>query len=228
MNVVVTGANRGIGLGLVHALLIQGHRVQATARTPNTATELQGLATTHPDQLHLHPLDVLDDSSCQRLGATLADQAVDMLINNAGVGGAGEALAALDLVRALEVYDTNALGPLRVTRALLPMLERARGRVFNISSMMGSIADNASGGYYAYRMSKAALNMATSCLAEGLRPRGVAVFSIHPGWVQTDMGGAQAPTSVEESVHKMLELFARLGQEQSGQFHSYEGHSLHW
>lgn len=212
MRVVVTGANRGIGLEFVRQYLARGDEVVATCRAPAEATALAAL--TRP-----WACDVSDDARVAAFARAHGDAPVDLLVNNAGVGGEWTSLDAMSMASALAAYSVNALGPLRVTRALLPNLLRARApRVANVSSGMGSIGDNGSGGAYAYRMSKAALNMASRSLAVDLRPQGVISVVINPGWVQTDMGGTNAPVPVAESVAAMIARFDSLTAEDSGRF----------
>lgn len=221
---VVTGANRGIGLEMVRQLLARGDAVEATARVPEAATALMELAS---DRLRIHRCDVQSDESVRAL--RIAE--VDVLINNAGVMQpfSASGLEEMDLRAALETLDVNALGAIRVTRALLPQLRRGKGRkIVHISSDMGSIGENERGGAYAYRMSKAALNMAARSMALDLRADGIVCVAMHPGWVQTDMGGPRAPTTVEESVTGMLTVIDGLSLAQSGTFLDYRGATHHW
>jgi NAD(P)-dependent dehydrogenase (short-subunit alcohol dehydrogenase family) len=162
MRVVVTGANRGLGLGFVEAFVARGDDVWAGTRKPAEAKELQALAALSGGKVHVLALDVTKDADVQALAAAIGDAPVDVLINNAGIAGRwNSTLASFDVEEALRCFDTNALGAIRVTRALIPNLRAARGKVINMTSLMGSIGDNGSGRAYAYRMSKAALNMAT-------------------------------------------------------------------
>jgi NAD(P)-dependent dehydrogenase (short-subunit alcohol dehydrogenase family) len=228
MRVVVTGGNRGIGLGLVHALARRGDEVHATARSPGDARALQDLAQGSRGRIHVHELDVRREDQARALAAALGTAAVDLLINNAGMGGSYAGLGGINIEEALACFDTNALGALRVTRALLENLRSAHGKVVNVSSTMGSLADNTSGRAYAYRMSKAALNMATKNMAIELAPHGVTVVCLNPGWVKTDMGGPNAPTEIEESVSQILRLCDALAIDQTGRFLHAKGHELPW
>lgn len=219
MHVVVTGANRGIGLEFVRQYLGRGETVTAACREPEGAAALRALGASAGDRLRVRACDVGDDASVAAFAAQLGDAPVDLLINNAGVGGEWTSLDALSMEGALRTYSVNALGPLRVTRALLPNLLRAKApRVAHISSGMGSIGDNTSGGAYAYRMSKAALNMASKTLAIDLRDKDIVSVVINPGWVQTDMGGAGAPLAVHDSVAAMISRFDALTLDDSGKF----------
>ncbi|HVP62362.1 MAG TPA: SDR family oxidoreductase [Myxococcaceae bacterium] len=226
MRVVVTGANRGIGLEFVKQLTARGEEVEATARDPGDAAELRALVQPGV-RLRVHPLDVADDASVAGFATGLPPGPVDVLINNAGVSGVkgGEPIDPPDILR---VFDVNAVGSLRVVRALLPRLRTGKAKkIVNLTSQLGSIAE-ASGGRYAYRMSKAALNMATRLLAEDLRGEGFRTVALHPGWVQTRMGGGAAPVPPEQSVRGMLRLIDGLTGEQSGRTFDFQGREIPW
>ncbi|MDQ3036397.1 MAG: SDR family oxidoreductase [Myxococcota bacterium] len=223
MRIVITGANRGIGLALARVFSERGDEVHGTARDPSSAKELAALPS-----VEVHALDVCSDESCAALGRELGPLgAVDVLVNNAGIGR-WEGLGDFDAKAALELFDTNAIGALRVTRALLPLLEKARGKIFHMSSGMGSIEDNRSGGAYGYRMSKAALGMAGRTLAVDLRPRGIASIVIEPGWVQTDMGGPGATITADESARQLAAIIDARGLESSGKFFKRNNTELAW
>lgn len=227
MRVVVTGANRGIGLEFVRQLRARGDEVIAGVREPGRAQETQSLAS------RVLPLDVTDAASVGAFARAI-EGSIDLVINNAGNNGGptqslrqmAEDLALADVRR---TFDINAVGALRVSVALLPHVRRGAGKKYvHITSGMGSIADNGSGGYYAYRMSKAALNMMSKSLAVDLRGEGIASVVINPGWVQTDMGGTRAPTPVDESVRQMLVQIDGVTLEQSGEFLNYKGNRYPW
>lgn len=229
MRIVITGANRGIGLELTRRYLDRGDQVEATARHPDAAGDLAALAGAAGGRLRVHACDIRDDASVRAFAAALGDIAVDLLINNAGVMGKMQALADLDHADVANTLNTNALGPLRVTGALLPHLRRGSTRkIVHITSGMGSIGDNQSGGAYGYRMSKAALNMGCRSMAMDLKGEGFTAVVMNPGWVKTDMGGSHAPTPVEESAQKMIELIDRIGPDQTGTFLDYRGHTWPW
>lgn len=228
MNTVVTGASRGIGLEFARQLLMRGDAVHAAVRSPRGAPGLQRLRESHPDALHIHACDVSDDRSVRAFASSLGGEPVDVLINNAGVSGKYRSLEELDADDVLQTFRTNALGAVLVTRALLPMLRQSKiPKVIHITSRMGAIAE-ASGGAYAYRMSKAALNMAAKNMAEDLRADRIISVAVSPGWVQTDMGGRSAPTPVEDSVRGMLQVIDGLSLEQSGTFLDFRGQRLPW
>lgn len=227
MRAVVTGANRGIGLELVRQLLARGDQVDAAVREPDRAADLGALGD--GDRLRVHRLDQLEPDSVGALAAALGGAPVDLLVNNAGVyGGTRQHLPDVDFEDAVRTYRVNAIGPLRVTLALLANLKAARGKVIHVTSGMGSITDNKSGAFYAYRMSKAALNMMSRSLAVDLRGAGVSSAVINPGWVKTDMGGPGAPTPVEESVRGMLREIDAFGIEDSGAFLDWKGRPYPW
>lgn len=226
MRFVVTGANRGIGLEFVKQLTERGEEVDAAARDPDDAAELRALVRPGV-RLRVHRLDVVDDASVHAFAEALPAGPVDVLVNNAGVSGVkgGEPIDPEDILR---VFDVNAVGTLRVVRALLPRLRAGKTRkIVNLTSQLGSIAE-ASGGRYAYRLSKAALNMATRLLAEDLRGEGFLTVALHPGWVQTRMGGSAAPVPPEQSIRGMLRIVDGLKPEQSGRVFDFQGRELPW
>ncbi|RKH44873.1 SDR family oxidoreductase [Corallococcus sicarius] len=228
MNLVITGANRGIGLELTRQSLAQGDTVHAGTRDPAQAQELTALVGDSGGRLHVHALDVTSDESVRAFAAALTGP-VELLINNAGLRTRRDDLEDLSLEDALQMLQVNALGTLRVTRAVLPRLREARGaKIASLSSGLGSIADNTSGGGYGYRMSKAALNMATRSLAQDLRGEGIISVAISPGWVQTDMGGASAPTPVSESAVGLLAVIGRLSLQDSGSYFDFRGERIAW
>ncbi len=220
---VITGASRGIGLEFVRQLASRGQKVVAGARDPRSASELAALASKHESLVSVHPCDVASDDSVAAFAKKISGP-VDVLVNNAGVYGKLQGLESLDFADAHATFETNALGPLRVTRALLPqLLESDAKKLVHITSGMGSIQDNSSGGAYTYRMSKAALNMANKSLSVDYARRGLVAVVMNPGWVQTDMGGRGAPTTVHESVSKMLERIDGMTKADNGTFLDYKG-----
>lgn len=219
---VVTGANRGIGLALCQQLAASGAQVVAACR--QASDELRALA---PAGVRvLEGVDVTDDAVGEVLRAGLGDAPIDLLINNAGLL-TRESLSDLDLKRVRRQFEVNTLGPLKVTAALADRL-RAGGKVAIITSRMGSIDDNTSGGMYGYRMSKAAVNMAGRSLAHDLKGRGVAVAILHPGFVQTGMTGGRGDVSADVSARGLLARIEALTPETSGRFWHAQGEPLPW
>ena len=219
---LITGANRGIGLALARQLAERGDRVVATCRDPQAAPELAATG------VRVEALDVTDGESVEALRRAV-DQPVDVLINNAGVGVRGSELGAFDYGRFRDFFEVNTLGALRVTEAFMPQLRAGSRRlVANVTSRMGSIADNTSGGSYEYRASKAALNMATRSMSIDLAGDGFICMVLHPGWVRTDMGGTAAPLTVDASAAGIIELLDHADREYNGGFYDQTGQLLPW
>jgi NAD(P)-dependent dehydrogenase (short-subunit alcohol dehydrogenase family) len=228
MKIVITGANRGIGLELARQYLARGDSVHVGVRTPDPVGELAALEESSGGRLRISPCDVALETSVRSFAAAVSEP-VDLLINNAGVRSRPDSLEELDLDSATQAFQVNALGALRVTGALLPMLRRSRGaKIVSLSSGLGSIDDNTSGGAYGYRMSKAALNMASRSLANDLRAEGIVSVVISPGWVQTNMGGSEAPLQVSESASGLISVIDRLTLQESGGFFSFRGERIAW
>jgi NAD(P)-dependent dehydrogenase (short-subunit alcohol dehydrogenase family) len=229
-SVFITGTNRGLGLEFATQYLAAGWRVYAACRHPASAHKLQKLSQERTDRIELLTMDVTNSTSIARAAATLQDRVIDVLINNAGIiGKSDQRTGHVDYDSWAEVLQVNVMGPLRVTEALLEQIERSeRKLIVTITSGMGSIGDNTSGGSIAYRTSKAAVNMVMRSVAIDLAPRGISSIVLNPGWVRTDMGGASAPLSAEESVGAMRKLIETIGPAQSGKFFSYDGREYPW
>lgn len=225
--VVITGANRGIGLGLVQVFLANQARVIAACRRPDEALALQKLAKN--SALEILPLDVADEVSMTSFIASLAGRQVDILINNAGtLGGEQQSVSNMECDAWAQAFAVNTIAPFRLTVGLLANLKKSsRPRVISVSSQMGSLAGDGAG-YYAYRSSKAALNKVMRGLAADLAPDGVLVCPIHPGWVKTDMGGANAAISIAQSAEGIYKLIDTLTAAKSGHFLTWEGKELPW
>ena len=220
---LVTGANRGIGLAFAEALSGRGDRVIATARRPEKARELQRLG------IQVEQLDIADDQSVARLARRLDGQPLDVLVNNAAIGDDGPAFPRLPMKDLEESFRVNAVGPAAVTQALLGNLRAGRRRaIVNLSSGLGSISDNDSGGWIAYRISKAALNQLTRSIAADLKKGRFICVAICPGWVRTDMGGPGASLSPAESVASMLKVIDRLTPADTSRFLDRQGHDNPW
>jgi NAD(P)-dependent dehydrogenase (short-subunit alcohol dehydrogenase family) len=219
---LVTGANRGIGLAFVRELVRRGQRVVATARDLGKAGELAETGA------RVEILDVASPESVSALAKTLAGEPLDVLINNAGLGGGADSIRRLDFEKLRELFDVNSAGPMRVAAAMMPSLERGRRRtIVSLTSGLGSISQN-NGGWYEYRASKAALNMLSRTLAAELASERFICVALSPGWVKTDMGGAGATLSPQESVRSMLRVIDRLTPQDSGGFFDHRGREVPW
>ena len=221
--ILITGANRGIGLATATALLEAGHNVLAGTRETGDAPELQALREAHPAALTVLEIDVSSDESVAA-AVTQASEAVpglDVLINNAGLfpEDGSEELAAMELDHFRAAFEVNVIGTARMIQAFTPLLEKGgRPRIVNISSGAASILGKTNNHYYAYSTSKAALNMLTRAIAAEYEPRGICVVALTPGWVQTRMGGDKAPLSPEESGAAIAGTVVDLPMEMTGKF----------
>lgn len=229
--VLVTGANRGIGLEFARQLLNRGARVIAACRDPGKALKLTALAAAHPGHLTVLPLDLTKERSIAELArqAAAATDALDLLINNAGMLVAGERYGELVARTINDTFDVNVVGPLLLSQALTPLLARGESaKIVNLSSDLGSLARTTSFYTPSYAISKAALNMVTRLLAAELAPAGISVISVSPGWVKTDMGGTQAPVTPAASVIGLLSIISGLQRRDSGRFFDHAGAALPW
>jgi len=228
--ILVTGANRGLGLEFARQYAADGWQVYAACRAPNDAKELQKAAAASGGQMHLLALDVTDTTSVRSAAGALGGEAIDVLVNNAGVGGPrDERLGRLDYAAWERVLDVNTLGPMRVIEAFVDDVANSREKkIVTITSGMGSIADNTSGGSYAYRTSKAAVNMVAKSLSLDLAPRGIICIVMNPGWVRTDMGGPRGTLAPAESIQAMRQVIAGLKPGDTGKFFNYNGKGYPW
>lgn len=217
--VVITGANRGIGLAFVNLYHAQGCEVIALCR--ESSTELNNIGVKV-----VEGVDVTSEKLGALLAETFGDKKIDLLINNAGILK-DEKLGAIDFDSIRVQMEVNALGPLRITECLLPNLQEG-SKIALITSRMGSITDNGSGGRYGYRMSKAALNIAGVSLAKDLSSRGIAVAILHPGYVQTDMVGGSGDISTTVCTERLAQRIEDLALETSGTFWHSNGEVLPW
>lgn len=218
--VLITGASRGIGGELARQYAADGWRVIATCRDP----------AQYDGEGEVHALDVTDGASVAALGKAMAGETIDLLINNAGAYGPRSLpFDALDYDAWGEVLRTNLMGPMRVAAALAgPVMASQQKKMVFISSKVGSITDNTSGGSYIYRSSKTALNMAVKSLSLDLSGKGVITLLLHPGWVQTDMGGTSALIDTVTSVTGMRAVIEGAGAADNGRFFNYDGTELPW
>ena len=221
---VVTGANRGLGAEWVSQLLENGWQVYAGYRN-----NLGRLATFADEKLTTHVLDVQSNESVE-LFANNAPEKIDLLINNAGVAdGRWRNLTEIDDKWALEVIDINALGPVRVVKSLYEKLQHdSLTNVAMVSSLMASIDDCHMGRSYAYRASKTALNMFSMAMKNELADSEISLMIMHPGWVETDMGGTNAPLSTKESVNGIMQRIAEQNMSMSGRYVEFDGSPIEW
>jgi NAD(P)-dependent dehydrogenase (short-subunit alcohol dehydrogenase family) len=229
-SVLITGANRGLGLEFCKQYGAQGWRIFACCRQPATATALQTLAAQYP-QLTIHTLDVADFQQIDQLAAQLSSEPMDVLLSNAGVYGdkSDYDFGKLDYHLWQETLRINTLAPVKLAEAFLPhLLKSNRKQLVAITSLMASMTDNGSGGSIFYRSSKAGLNAAMKSLAIDLLSQKISVLILHPGWVKTDMGGSQAPTSPEESISGMRKVIDEFSLENSGTFLNFKGELQPW
>lgn len=223
---LITGANRGLGLEFCRQFATEGWQVLACCRNPETATQLANMPN-----VRVFSLDVSDFAQIDKLAAQLQDTAIDVLINNAGIYGDSDKhrFGQLDYAAWMQTLAINTQAPVKMAEAFLPALKRGHKKmVVSISSLMGSIADNNSGGSILYRSSKAALNAAMKSLAIDLEGQGIGVLVLHPGWVKTDMGGPNALIDAQKSIAGMREVIAGFTPAQSGHFLKYDGSNLPW
>lgn len=223
---LVTGANRGIGLELVRQYAMNGWTVIATCRRPEVASAVHEIN----GDVRIHPLDVTDFAGIEGLARQLDGTAIDVLINNAGVFGPRVVpYDFIDYAVWAEVLRVNTMAPLKLSAAFSKHVAHSQRRlIVSLTSSMGSIAANTSGGSYIYRSSKAALNAVMRSLAIDLRGKEITVVTVHPGWVRTEMGGAGANLDVTESVGAIRRLLARLTLRDSGGCFDYQGNTLPW
>ncbi len=225
--VFITGANRGIGLALTKTLLESGYCVHGTYRSASSARELLELAS-HESNLTTHELDVVDYLAAAQLVSTLPE--LDIVINNAGYyGPKGYGFGNTDVEEWRNVFEINTIAPLKLVEALYPkLINSPTKKIICLSSKVGSMTENTSGGGYIYRSSKAALNSVVKSLSNDLKPEGFTVLALHPGWVQTEMGGPNALISPETSAKGLVNVIVNAQREQSGQFINFDGNTIPW
>jgi len=221
--VLVTGANRGIGLEYARQFAAKGYKVIGTARDPADAKGLSAVAT------RVEQLDVTDAASVAALARRLQGVPIDILVNNAGVFDRKDVTVdKVDFAMMEQTLAVNTLGPLRVTQALLPSLRAGKRKtIVSMSSQLGSI-EGSNGRWYAYRTSKAALNQINKTLGAELAPEGFTCVVLHPGWVRTDMGGAGATYAPQESVSGLIAVIEKLGPTDNGRFYDFKGNAIPW
>jgi len=225
---LITGANRGIGLALVKAYANRRDKVFAAVRHASDRTELDAFAEASRGWVSVVEMDVSDPADIARARRKLEAEPIDVLINNAGISGPDRQSATdMDYDGLVETLNVNAIAPLRVANAFLPNVKAARGKIITLSSQMGTM-QSASSDSLAYRVSKAAVNKLMRGLATELKPQGIPVLIVHPGWVKTDMGGEGAQLTPEESAAGLLKLVDKLDLASTGKFLSWNGKELAW
>lgn len=245
-SILITGANRGLGLGILKTLLKSSNppsTVIATCRNIEQAQELKQLADENSN-VHILELDVKEPETfpdfSKKVEEIVQGNGLNVLLNNAGVSPKPCRINFVREEQFYECYKVNTVGPIMLTKALLPLLKKAaqvnssekisvkKAAVLNMSSVLGSIGWNVDGMWHPYRCSKVALNIFTKGLSVELKEDGILVTSIHPGWVKTDLGGAQAPMEVEESVTQVTDLINSLEEKHNGGFYMYDGKEIPW
>ena len=228
-NVFITGANRGLGLGFVKSFLAKNANVICTTRNISGSQELLECKKKYPNNIEVLELDLLKENSENTLSDLLSDKPIDILINNAGVGNSNQQFGSVSSKPWLEVLKVNLIAPLMITQSIIENVKKGSGKkIYFLSSQLGSIGDNTSGGMYIYRSSKTGLNQIVKSLSVDLKAHGITVISLHPGWVKTDMGGPNAPVSIEESIEGMMKVIKATDIRDTGRFLNYDGRELPW
>ena len=228
---LITGANRGIGLEFCNQYAADGWRVLACCRGPDKADALNRLAARYPELIKLHALDVTNHAQIEQLARTLSDETIDLLINDAGVYPAADkhGFGHTDYAEWMTAFNINTMAPLKMVEAFVTQIARSKFKlIVTITSQMGSIADNSSGGSYLYRSSKAAANMVVKSLAVDLKEQEITSVAFNPGWVKTDMGGSDAMIPVEQSVADMRKVVDGLTLADTGKFIGNDGLVIPW
>ncbi|KAI8435359.1 hypothetical protein MSG28_003681 [Choristoneura fumiferana] len=242
-SVLITGANRGLGLGMVKYLTQHNKAQTIFATCRKESEELKKLAQENK-HLHILHLDVTNTASYEELSSQVARVVgaggLNLLVNNAGIATKFTKLNMVKVEQLVDNLTVNTVAPIMLTKSILPLLKQAaeankeqpvgarRAAVLNMSSILGSIAQNDQGGFYPYRCSKAALNAATKSMSIDLKKDNILVAAMHPGWVKTDMGGKGAPLNVETSIAGIFETVEKLGEADSGKFLQFDGTELPW
>ena len=223
--VLITGANRGLGLEMAKQYSADGWQVIACCRDPEQADALRKLSK----DIKILQLDVSDTHSIKELVHHVGNQPIDILLNNAGVLPIEQGFGTVGAELLIDTFKINAVAPFILAEGLFKNVAASSLKVIaNMSSVMGSIDQNSSGGSYAYRSTKAALNAITKSMAVDLKPHGIKIVVLHPGWVQTDMGGPNATLTPADSVNSIRKLLAKLSPADSGTFMRYDGSKLTW
>ena len=227
--ILLTGANRGIGLELTEQFAADGWAVLACCRSPDDAEALRVLSEQYP-AIELHALDVTDYEQMKSLSVELRDRPIDILLSNAGIyGPRGHGFGEIDPAQWREVLEVNSPEPLMLVQSFVDQVAASQQKlVAVVSSKMGSIGDNGSGGKYIYRSAKTTVNQVVKSLSIDLAGRGISAITLHPGWVQTDMGGANAEIGTDKCASGLKAILQTAGPAQSGQFIEFNGDSIPW
>jgi NAD(P)-dependent dehydrogenase (short-subunit alcohol dehydrogenase family) len=227
--ILITGSNRGIGLELCKQYAEAGWQVHACCRQPENASALSQLASEN-SRVTVHALDVSNEQQISELAQSLNSVSIDILLNNAGVYGQGDAyFGNADVDQWLDCFRINTIAPLKIMEAFVNHIAASKHKtIATMSSKMGSMADNGSGGSYVYRSSKAAINAVMTSAAIDLKPKNIKVAILHPGWVKTDMGGPNAEISTGQCVTQVRQILENLTLESSGGFFDIDGSVIPW
>ncbi len=230
MNILITGANRGIGLEMVKYAMAQGWRVFACCRNPHNADSLFNVAKLSNGRISVHIADMMELATLQALSYELRNDPIDILMNNAGIYGSDKnTFGAVDVDSWLQTFQVNSIAPLKMVEAFSEqLLMGERKLVACMSSKMGSMADNGYGNSYIYRSSKAALNAVVKSLSIDLKDKGIISVALHPGWVKTEMGGPNAEITTRECVEQTFNNLASLTIKDSGRFIDIDGSDIPW
>jgi NAD(P)-dependent dehydrogenase (short-subunit alcohol dehydrogenase family) len=230
VNILITGANRGIGLEMVKFSMEQGWSVFACCRNPHNAENLFNIAKLSNGKISVHIADMQELGTLQALSYELRNDAIDILINNAGIYGCDKnKFGSVDVESWLQAFQVNSIAPLKMVEAFSEQLLMGnRKLVACMSSKMGSMADNGYGNSYIYRSSKAALNAVVKSLSIDLKEQGIISVALHPGWVKTDMGGADAEITTRQCVEQLFSNLLELTIKDSGRFIDIDGRDIPW
>jgi len=227
---LITGTNKGLGLGLTKKLIDKGYKVFDTCRNIAKAKELEELRKRFPEKLIILEVDVVEPNAGENISNFLNGEPIDLFLNNAGfIGSRAQSFGLVTSPDWLEVLRVNLIAPLLISQSLIKNIEKGLGKkMFFLSSKVGSISDNTGGGMYIYRSSKTALNQVVKSLSIDLLSKGISVIALHPGWVRTDMGGPNALISIEESVNGMATVISKKSLDDTGKFFNFDGKEIPW
>ncbi|MGK0270376.1 MAG: NAD(P)-dependent dehydrogenase (short-subunit alcohol dehydrogenase family) [Cocleimonas sp.] len=227
---LITGANRGLGLELCKQFLQSDWKVIATCRNPESATRLSVLKDKYPELLSVHVLEVSNGDHINELKTQLGETLIDILFNNAGVYAAESAeFGSTDPVVWLDAFNVNVISPMKMMEVFVENVANSDKKIMaNMSSKMGSITEASTDGSIAYRSTKSALNMVIARVALDLKEKGIITLALHPGWVRTDMGGANADLSTEESATSLIKIMNNASSKDTGKFFDIDGSIIPW